>query len=382
VAASTPLGRPGVDSTAATGTRDGSLGIGELGDRHVNGPASEDGPPAGPTTTSTADSAAPAGDRSDAAALMRVQADAIRDAADRLDHDAFERAVDLVVGCEGKVVVSGAGTSGNIARKITATLTSTGSAAVFLHPGDALHGGLGILMPGDVAIVLSNSGETDEILAFLPHLEHRKVPVIAILGNVDSTLARHADAVLDAGAAREACPLNLAPTSSTSVALALGDALAIAAMRINEITPEDFALNHPSGRLGKRLTLKVDDLMHAASDRPAVAVDAEFFAVVGAISSSGLGAVTVEDDGVLLGIVTDGDLRRAVQRTDPAQLAQLRAADVMTSSPVSVRSGVLAYDALRLMEDRVSQINVLPVVDQVDRCVGLVRLHDLVRSGI
>lgn len=318
----------------------------------------------------------------DAAELMRLQAEAILDAAARLDLPAFERAVDLVVSCEGKVVVSGAGTSGNIARKITATLTSTGSAAVFLHPGDALHGGLGILMSGDVAIVLSNSGETDEILAFLPHLEHRKVPVIAILGNVDSTLARHADVVLDAGAEREACPHNLAPTSSTSVALALGDALAIAAMRVNEITPEDFALNHPSGRLGKRLTLKVDDLMHAGSARQTVAAAAGFFDVVAAISSSGLGAVTVEDDRALIGIVTDGDLRRAVQHTDPARLGDLCAQDVMTRSPVSVRSGVLAYDALRLMEERPSQISVLPVVDELDHCVGLVRLHDLVRAGI
>jgi arabinose-5-phosphate isomerase len=318
----------------------------------------------------------------DASEVLRVQATAILDAAERLDHDAFARAVELVVACDGKVVVSGTGTSGIIGRKITATLTSTGSPAVFLHPSDALHGGLGIVMPGDVAVLLSNSGETDEILAILPHLRDRKVPVVAILGNVDSTLARHAEVVLDAGAAREACPLNLAPTSSTSVALALGDALAIGAMRVNEITREDFALNHPSGRLGRRLTLKVDDVMHAGEPRAVVAVGAEFLDVVAAISSGGLGAVTVEDDGVLLGIVTDGDLRRAVQRTDPSELAGLRASDFMTASPVSVRTGMLAYDVLRLMEDRPSQISVVPVVDELDRCVGLVRLHDLVRSGI
>lgn len=318
----------------------------------------------------------------DAPELMRLQADAIADAAARLDRAAFERAVELGVACEGKIVVSGAGTSGIIGRKIAATLTSTGSAAVFLHPSDALHGGLGIVAPGDIAIGLSNSGETDELLAILPYLADRKVPLIAIVGNVGSTLARHADAVLDAHAAREACPLDLAPTSSTSVALALGDALAMSIMQVKQITPEAFALNHPSGRLGKRLTLKVDDLMHGRDHRPTVAPSAGWMEVVVAISGGGLGAVTVEDGGALLGIITDGDLRRAVERGDPADLGDLSAADVMTAEPVRVRSGSLAHDALRLMEDRPSQISILPVVDELDYCIGLLRLHDLVRSGI
>src|SRR5262249_20606498 len=163
--------------------------------------------------------------------------------------------------------------------KITATLTSTGTCAVFLHPNDALHGGLGIVMPGDVAVLLSNSGETDEILSILPHLAQRKIPVVAILGNLDSTLARHSDVALDAGAAREACPLDLAPTSSTSVALALGDALAVHAMRMNDVTREDFALNHPSGRLGKRLTLRVDDLVHRSDEVRAASPDSAFLDV-------------------------------------------------------------------------------------------------------
>jgi arabinose-5-phosphate isomerase len=318
----------------------------------------------------------------DGAQLMRLQADAIVEAAARLDRAAFERAVDLLVACEGKVVVSGAGKSGIIGHKIADTLTSTGTGAVFLHPSDALHGGLGIVTPDDVAVVLSNSGETDELLAVLPYLTDRKVPLVAIVGNVRSTLARHAEAVLDAFAAREACPLDLAPTSSTSVALALGDALAMAVMQAKQITPEDFALNHPSGRLGKRLTLKVDDLMHGGAHRPTVTADASWIDLLAAISSGGLGAVSVEDGDVLLGIVTDGDLRRTLQRADPQRLADLRAADVMTREPVCVRAGVLAYEALRLMEDRPTQISVLPVVDELDHCVGLVRLHDLVRSGI
>jgi arabinose-5-phosphate isomerase len=319
--------------------------------------------------------------RYDAAELMRLQGDAILEAAARLDVDAFARAVSLLVGCAGKVVVSGAGKSGIIGQKVTATLTSTGSAAVFLHPADALHGDLGIVTTGDVVVLLSNSGETDELLAVLPHLRRRGVAIVAIVGDLRSSLARRCDVALDAGAAREACPLNLAPTSSTSVALALGDALAIAAMQVRQLTPDDFAFNHPSGQLGKRLTLKVEDLMHTGPDRPVVSADTAFLEVVGAISAGGLGAVTVERDGTLLGIVTDGDLRRAVQRRD-RDLERLVARDVMTTTPISVGAGALAYDALRMMEDRPNQIGVLPVVDELGHCVGLVRLHDLVRTGL
>jgi arabinose-5-phosphate isomerase len=208
------------------------------------------------------------------------------------------------------------------------------------------------------------------------------VPFVAIVGNVRSTVARHAEVVLDAFAEREACPLNLAPTSTSSVALALGDALAVAVMQVKGVTDEDFALNHPSGRLGKRLTLKVDDLMHGGALRPAVSPNAGWIELLAAISSGGLGAVTVEDERILLGIVTDGDLRRTVQSVDPHRLPELRASEVMTRDPVCARSGMLAYEALRLMEDRLSQISVLPVIDELDHCTGLVRLHDLVRSGI
>jgi arabinose-5-phosphate isomerase len=315
--------------------------------------------------------------------LMRLQAEAIIEAADRIDPAAFQRAVELVADSEGKTVISGTGASGIIGRKIAATLTSTGTAAVFLHPSDALHGGLGIVTGDDIAIVISNSGETDELLAFLPYLEHRKVPMIAIVGNVRSTLARRAEVVLDAFAAREACPLDLAPTSSTSVALALGDALAMTIMSVKGVTSERFALNHPSGRLGKRLTLTVDSVMSGGTERPAVGPSATWLEVVSAISNGGLGAATVEErDGLLTGIVTDGDLRRTVQLADPQSLGSLRATDIMTTDPVCVSAGALAYDALQLMENRASQISVLPVVDELGHCIGLIRLHDLVRSGI
>lgn len=317
-----------------------------------------------------------------AAELMRLQADAIMQAADRLDTERLGRAVDLIADSTGKVVVSGAGTSGIIARKIAATLTSTGTAAIFLHPADALHGALGIVTSDDVAVLVSNSGETAELLTFLPYLEHRKVPLVAIVGNMKSTIARHAEVVLDAFAGQEAGPLNLAPTSSTSVALAMGDMLAMTIMEEKHITPEAFALNHPSGRLGKRLTLKVADLMHGGADRPRLPPDASWIEVVSTVSSGGLGAATVEDgSGRLIGIITDGDLRRAIQDTGPEGLGRLRAEDFMTADPVTVTPELLAYEALQVMENRPSQIAVLPVVEG-DRCLGLVRLHDLVRTGL
>ena len=317
-----------------------------------------------------------------AADMLRTEAKALLDAADRLDASAFQRAIDVLAGCGGKVILTGAGTSGIIARKIVATLTSTGTPSAFLHPSDALHGGLGAVSAHDVVVAISNSGETGEVLALLPYLRNRQVPLVAIVGNLRSTLAQASTVVLDAAAEREVCPFNLAPTSSTTVALAIGDALAVALLQVKGLTPEAFALNHPSGRLGRRLTLRVGDLMHEGDRRPAVAPDATWLQVVAAISDGGLGAVAVTGpDDQLLGIVTDGDLRRALQRTAPADLAVMTAETIMTASPVSVGPQVLAYDALQRMEDRPSQISVLPVVDG-DRCVGLVRVHDIVRAGV
>jgi arabinose-5-phosphate isomerase len=314
--------------------------------------------------------------------MLRLQGEAVIEAAERLDPQSFARAVKLIDGSTGKAIVIGTGTSGIIARKIAATLTSTGTAAVFLHPSDALHGALGIVTSDDVAIILSNSGETDEILVILPYLELRNVPIISIVGNVNSTLANRSDAVLDAFAAREACPLNLAPTASTSVALAMGDVLAMTLMQGRSLTPEGFAFNHPSGRLGKRLTLTVDALMRSGDERATIPPDATWLEVVCAISAAGLGAVTVEGEGAeLLGLITDGDLRRTIQSTPLDRLGSLQAKEFMTSDPMTVTPGLLAYDALQLMENRSSQISVLPVVES-GRCVGILRLHDLVRSGI
>jgi arabinose-5-phosphate isomerase len=291
--------------------------------------------------------------------------------------------VELLAGCRGKVVLLGIGKSGIIAQKIAATMTSTGTPALYLHPSDAVHGGIGIVNADDVVVVLSNSGETDEVIELLPYLKHRRVPLIALVGNPTSTLARRADAVLDASVTEEACPLNLAPTTSTTVALAIGDALALTLMRAKGLTPDDFAINHPAGRLGKRLTLRVSDLMHGGAENPTVTADARWLEVVRAISSGGLGAVSVVDgEGRLAGLITDGDLRRVIERMDHAALEQLTCREFMTKSPIAAAPDVLAFSALRLMEDRPSQISVLPVVDENQVCVGLIRLHDIVRSGL
>jgi arabinose-5-phosphate isomerase len=315
--------------------------------------------------------------------LLQLESNAIAETGRRLDRPQVERAVELLLRCKGKVVVLGVGKSGIIGQKIAATMTSAGTAAIYLHPSDALHGGLGILQSDDLAIVLSNSGETAELVAMLPYLKNRNTPVIAIVGNVESSLARRADAVLDASVDQEACPFNLAPTTSTTVALAIGDALAMTLMKVKGITSDDFAVNHPAGQLGKRLTLRVADLMHAGAAMPSVTSGSSWIEVVRAISRGGLGAVCVVDgSGQLGGIITDGDLRRAVEQTDHEALAKLTCDDFMTRKPTVASPELLAFDALRLMEDRPSQISVLPVVDRDGLCVGLIRLHDIVRSGL
>jgi len=315
--------------------------------------------------------------------FLRLEAKAIEETATRLKQDEIERVVQLLAECRGKIVVLGVGKSGLIGRKIAATMTSTGTAAIYLHPSDALHGGIGIIQPDDVVIILSNSGETDEIIEMLPYLKHRQVPIVALVGNLRSTLARRADAVIDGSVAQEACPLNLAPTTSTTVALALGDALAMTLMQAKGLTPDDFAINHPAGQLGKRLTLRVADLMHGGASNPALKLGATWVEIVRGISDGGLGAVNVVDEsGHLAGIITDGDLRRTIQKCDPGSLADLKCDEIMTRDPAFASPSLLAYDALRLMEDRPSQISVLPVVNEDRVCVGLVRLHDIVRSGL
>lgn len=312
--------------------------------------------------------------------ILRLESAAIDAAADNLDRLSVETALDVLGGCDGKVIVCGVGKSGVIGQKIAQTLTSTGTVSVFVNPSDALHGGLGVVVAGDVVIALSNSGETEELLAILPTFRQRSVKLIAIVGNLDSTLAHQSDAVLDASVDKEACPLNLAPTTSTTVALAIGDALAMALMDAKGLTAEDFAANHPAGRLGKRLTLIVSDLMH---DSPNISPTANWLDVVKAISKNALGAVNVVDEtSKLHGIITDGDLRRMIERTPSDLFSSLTAENMMTAGPITASPNMLAFDALRLMENRPSQISVLPVVEAGGVCVGLLRLHDVVRSGL
>lgn len=315
--------------------------------------------------------------------LLRLESAAIAETANRLDAVEVEKSVEILAAVKGKVVVAGVGKSGIIAQKIAATMTSTGTSALYLHPSDALHGGLGIVQSDDVVIVLSNSGETEEIVAMLPYLKNRQVPIIAIVGNVASTLANRADAVLDGSVDKEACPLNLAPTTSTTVALAIGDALAMALMKVKGLTEDDFAVNHPAGQLGKRLTLRVEDLMHRNGENPTIAAGSSWVEVVRAISKGGLGAVcVVGPGGELAGIITDGDLRRAIEQTSHDALASLTCDDFMTRKPTVATPKLMAIEALKLMEDRPSQISVLPVVDGDNVCLGLIRVHDIIRSGL
>ncbi|MFN2391037.1 MAG: SIS domain-containing protein [Pyrinomonadaceae bacterium] len=312
--------------------------------------------------------------------LLQLEAKAIEQAASRLEKSVVGKTIEILQKCEGKIIVTGVGKSGIIAQKIAQTLTSTGTVAVFVHPSDAIHGSLGVITKGDVLIALSNSGETDEILLLLPALQKRKICIVSIVGNTNSTLARKSDIVLDASVDQEACPLNLAPTTSTTVSLALGDALAMTLMQAKGLTTEDFAANHPAGRLGKRLTLKVANLMH---ESPNIFPAANWFEVIKAISKHSLGAVNVIDKNErLIGIVTDGDLRRTIEKTRAENLENLTAEQMMTKNPITATPEMLAFEALKLMENRPMQISVLPVVNEKEICVGLLRLHDIVRSGL
>ncbi len=311
--------------------------------------------------------------------ILRVEADAIERTASNIDQRAVESALSILESCDGKVIVTGVGKSGVIAQKIAQTMTSTGTVSVFVHPSDALHGSLGVIAIGDVVIALSNSGETEEIVSLMPAIKKRSVEMIAIVGNMSSTLARNSEVALDASVDKEACPLNLAPTTSTTVALSIGDALAMALMDEKGLTAEDFAENHPAGRLGKRLTIKVKDLMHPS---PNIKETAGWLEVVSAISKYSLGAVNVVDEASnLIGIVTDGDLRRTIERTSSKGLRELTAKEMMSTDPIVANPDLLAFDALRLMEDRPQQISVLPVIED-RKCVGILRLHDIVRLGL
>ena len=313
------------------------------------------------------------------AALVRTEAAALEALAARLEgpmRRAFEIAVELIVRCgegNGRVVVTGMGKSGIIAQKIAATLSSTGSPALFLHPAEAVHGDLGVLMPGDVVIALSASGETEEILRLLATLKRKGDALVSFCCRLDSTLATASDVVLDCGVEREACGLNLAPTASTTAMLALGDALAIAVSLRKGFRAEDFADLHPGGKLGKRLA-RVRDLMHSGDAVPSVAPDTRMTDVIYEMSSKKLGITTVQEQGRLRGVISDGDLRRLLEREGGAALSR-PASEAMNASPRTISGDEFAAKALALLEER--KITSLVVVDAEQRVEGLVHLHDL-----
>jgi arabinose-5-phosphate isomerase len=305
--------------------------------------------------------------------VLKIEAQAIQDVFARLD-GTFEKAVDLLFGCTGRVVVTGMGKSGLIGRKISATLSSTGTPSFFLHPADALHGDLGMLARGDAILAVSYGGETDEIIELLEALKRLEAPIVTLTGKIHSTLAEASDVALDVSVREEACPLNLAPTASTTVAMAVGDALAVSLLERRGFQPDDFAALHPAGRLGQKL-LRVEHKMHSGEALPRVAIDTSMPDVIHEMSRKGLGMTTVlQADGRLAGIVTDGDLRRLMEKHRGATL-EMPAGEAMTKNPQTIGPHVLASEALNLMEKR--KITSVVVVDASDRVLGVVHLHDL-----
>jgi arabinose-5-phosphate isomerase len=293
--------------------------------------------------------------------------------------ESIDQAIQLILDrtqAGGKVILLGIGKSGKIASKIAATLSSTGTPAVFVHPTEALHGDLGVVTANDVVLAFSYTGNTEELLEILPFFDHKGIPVIGIGGNPKSKLALRSRFWIDASVDQEACPHNLAPTTSTTLALAIGDALSVSLLQARGFSPEDFARNHPGGSLGKRLQLTVKDLMHALPDQcPVLPPDAAMDAVLEVSTRTKLGGVLIGENNLLLGIITDGDIRRSLQHRE--KFFQLLARDVMTQKPITVVENLLAYDALRIMENRESQISVLPVVGEKLEIKGLLRIHDL-----
>jgi arabinose-5-phosphate isomerase len=305
--------------------------------------------------------------------VLRIEAQAIQDVFARLDAS-FEKAVDILFACKGRVVVTGMGKSGLVGRKISATLSSTGTPSFFLHPADALHGDLGMLARGDSVLAVSYGGETEEIIHLLEALKRLEAPLIMLTGKVSSTLAKASDVALDVSVREEACSLNLAPTASTTVAMAVGDALAVSLLERRGFQPQDFADLHPAGRLGTKL-LRVEHTMHTGDALPRVALETPMPEVIHEMSRKGLGMTTVlEPDGHLAGIVTDGDLRRLMEKHRGATL-EMSASAAMTRNPQTIGPHVLASEALNQMEKR--KITSVVVIDESQKVIGVVHLHDL-----
>jgi arabinose-5-phosphate isomerase len=317
-------------------------------------------------------------------AVLKAEAEAVSALIDRLD-SRFEQACELILSCKGRIVVTGMGKSGHISNKIAATLASTGSPAFFMHPGEASHGDLGMITKHDLVIALSNSGETNEITLLLPMLKRIGISLIALTGRPQSTLATTADIHLDVSVSQEACPLGLAPTSSTTASLAMGDALAVTVLQARGFTEEDFAMSHPGGNLGRRLLLRVSDIMHTGDQIPLVNADSSLKQTLLEMTRKGLGMAGVIDSKsldqkhhVLVGIYTDGDLRRTFEQMPNIETASVK--DYMTPNCITIQAHSIASEALKVMQDH--KINALMVVDENNIIQGALNMHDLLRAGI
>jgi arabinose-5-phosphate isomerase len=314
-----------------------------------------------------------------AIAVIETEARAIEKLESEIRLPSFVDACRLMLNCKGRVVVTGMGKSGHIAGKIAATLASTGTPAFFVHPGEASHGDLGMITAADVVLALSNSGETGEIVTILPLIKRLKVPLIAMTGNPQSTLSKAATANINVSVEKEACPLGLAPTASTTAALAMGDALAVALLETRGFTREDFARSHPGGALGRRLLLLIDDLMHTGTAMPCVNTGTLLSDALVEMTRKGLGmTIVVNGDGRLAGVFTDGDLRRAIDHRIDVHTELID--KVMTSNCKTIRPGMLAAEALQIMDS--TKINALPVVNDQNEPVGALNMHDLLRAGV
>jgi arabinose-5-phosphate isomerase len=314
--------------------------------------------------------------------VLKIEADAVAALIDRID-ERFEQAVTMILNCKGRVVVTGMGKSGLIGKKIAATLASTGTPALFLHPAEGIHGDLGMVTRGDTVIALSNSGETEEIARMLPSLKRLGIKIIALTGNQDSTLAKNSDIVINVGVKEEACPLGLAPTASTTATLAMGDALAVALLDQRGFKEEDFACFHPGGTLGKKLLLRVRDLMHTGDEIPVVFEETLIKDAIYEISSKKMGITAVVNDaGRLMGVISDGDLRRWIEKTEKSgeNLLSKKAKDIMTKNPKVANKDSLAAEAVSLMEK--NSITCLIVSDHKACPEGVIHLHDLLKAGV
>lgn len=313
--------------------------------------------------------------------VLRMEAEAVLELVPRIDAN-FAAAVEMILQCPGRTVITGMGKSGIIGRKMAATLASTGTPSFYLHPAEGIHGDLGMVTAGDVVIALSNSGETGEVLNILPSLRRIGAKIIAMVGNDASTLAKNADVVLNVGVSKEACPLGLAPTSSTTAALAYGDALALALLQRHHFTASQFAIFHPGGSLGRRLLLTVGDIMHSGEENPVVVGETTVQEALFVITDKGLGAVSVIDaNGVMQGVLTDGDIRRGLSKG--VDFLQRPVTELMTKQPKTITKDKLAAQALHIMEsNHPKPITVLPVIDADNKVIGLLHMTDLVRQGV